>query len=134
MLWSRSASLIAGAPELDAGDLREPLDEEGDLRAEEALDLLAGREGVLERVVEQAGDDRVFVDEEVEQDAGDLERMDQVRLAGEPLLAVVDLRGEDVGALEPLQVDLGVVVQEAVGDVVEAERRGHENACGSGEL
>ena len=69
------------------------------------------------------GGDRDLVHAHVDQDAGHLERVDQVGLAGEALLTLVDLGGEDVGALQELQVAAGVVLEDAVGDVVEAKHR-----------
>jgi hypothetical protein len=50
--------------------------------------------------------------------------VDQVGLAGEPLLALVDLGAEHVGALEQRQIGVGLVLEDLVGDVVEAEHAG----------
>ena len=113
--------LLSRAPELDPRDLRESLHEERHPLAEEAVDLLARGERVLQRVVEEARDDRVLVDPQVEQDPGDLERVDQVGLARQPLLTVVDLGREDVGALEPLDVRVRSVFEHLIDDVVDAQ-------------
>ena len=109
--------------ELDAGDLGEALDQEADLLAEAALDLVGGGEGVLDGVVQQPGRDRHLVHAHLDQDARHLDRVDQVGLAGEPLLALVDLGREDVGAFEQGEVAGGIVLEDAVRDVVEAQRR-----------
>jgi hypothetical protein len=47
--------------------------------------------------------------------------VDQIGLTRETLLPLVNLGREDVGPLQELSVSLGVVVQDAVEDVVEAE-------------
>ena len=46
-----------------------------DVLAEQLVDLGARRVGILDRVVQQRGDDRRIVELEVGQDRGDLERM-----------------------------------------------------------
>ena len=46
----------------ELGELGDPVDQLGDLLAEELGDLLAGGEGVLDGVVEQPGDDRGLVE------------------------------------------------------------------------
>ena len=79
---------------------------------------------VLDRVVEQAGRDRDAVHAQVEQDARHLERVDQIGLAREALLALVHLRREDVGPLEQLEIAVGIDLEHAIGDVVEAEQSG----------
>ena len=88
------------------------------------------REGVLDRVVEQAGGDRHRVEPHLGEDARHLERVDQVGLAGEPLLALVDLGGEDVGALQQGEIALGVVLEDAIRDVVEAQHAPRSAAAG----
>ena len=89
-------------------------------------------ERVLERVVQQARGDRHLVHAQVDEDRGDLERMDQIGLAGEALLALVDLRREHVGALEQREVARRVVLEDAIRDVVEAQLRHGETHSGSG--
>ena len=67
-------------------------------------ELAGGGEGVLHGVVEQARRDRHLVEAHVREDAGHLDRMDQIGLMREPLLALVDLGREDVGALQEREV------------------------------
>ena len=48
---------------------------------EQPLDLFRGGDGILDRVVEDAGGDRLGVEPELGQDAGDLDRVAEVRVA-----------------------------------------------------
>ena len=107
--------------ELDLRDLGEALDQEADLVAEEAADLARRGEGVLERVVEQTGDHRGRVESHLGEHPRHFQRMDQIGLAREPLLALVHLRREHVGALQHPEIRVGMVLQDLVGDVVEAK-------------
>ena len=75
-----------------------------------------------------------FIKTQLSQDPRDLEGMNEVRLSGEPFLAIMHLRREDVGTLQPREIDLWVVLEEAVGDVVESEHPGFEKTFGSEEL
>ena len=71
-----------------AGQLRDAVDDVGDLLAEELADLLDGGGRVLDDVVQQPGGDRDDVEPQVGEDVGDLERVDEVglsRLADLPL-------------------------------------------------
>ena len=71
--------------------------------------------------MEQASCDGDIVHPHLDQDARHFQRVDEVWLARQALLAFVYLGGEHVRALEQRQVAGGVVLQDAVGDVVEAE-------------
>ena len=65
--------------------------------------------GVLDRVVQQRGLERRRVQPQVGQDLRDRQRMLDEVLAREPLLPLVRLLGDPVGALERLEVGLRVV-------------------------
>ena len=54
---------------LDLRELGDPVDQPGDVLAEQFLDLFGGGERVLDRVVEDRGDDRLVVELEVGEDA-----------------------------------------------------------------
>ena len=54
---------------LDLGQLGDAVDQPGDVLAEQPLDLLGGGDRVLDRVVEDRGDDRLVVEMEVGEDA-----------------------------------------------------------------
>ena len=77
--------------------------------AEQLLDLLAGRERVLDRVVEDGGDDRLVVEVQVGEDAGHLDRVAVIRIAGGALLGAVRLHREDVGAVDHRLVGVRIV-------------------------
>ena len=105
--------------ERDGADLGDPLDDVGDLGAEELRDPLDGGQGVLDDVVEEAGGDGDDVELHVGQEVGHLERVDQVRLAGVADLSLVLEGREHVGP--PQQLEVGV---RAVGpDLLERDPR-----------
>ena len=87
----RLAVLLRG--EVDLAELGDPVDEEGDLAAELALDVVDGGERVLDHVVQEPGADAGGVELEVGDDAGHAGRVDEVRVAAlAHLLAVRPLR------------------------------------------
>jgi hypothetical protein len=71
--------------------------------------------------VQHAGHDAGLVELQLGQDAGHLERMDQVGLARLAQLALVDLGRVDVGLLDQLEVGVRVVAGDPVEDVVQAQ-------------
>ena len=72
---------------LDLGELGDAVDQPRDIVAEMLLDLLRRRQRVLDRVVEDGGDDRLVVEMEVGEDAGDLDRMAEIGIARGAVLA-----------------------------------------------
>ena len=86
--------------------LGDALDDVRDLRAEQLLDAIDGRQRVLDDVVQQAGGDGHGVEAHVGEDVGHLERVHQVGLAGVAHLPLVLHRREDVRP--PQQLDVGV--------------------------
>ena len=86
--------------EVELLDLGQAVDQRGDLLAEAPLDLVAGRVGVLDRVVQQRGGDGRIVELQVGQERRDLERMGEIGVArGAHLLAML-LHGIDIGGVE----------------------------------
>ena len=61
--------------DLEPGQLGHAIDQSGDILAEHAGDLVAGRVGVLQRVVQQAGHDRGGIELHLGQDTGHLHRV-----------------------------------------------------------
>ena len=88
----------------DGTELRDALDDVGDVRAEQLLDALDGRERVFDHVVQQAGRNGDDVEPHVGEDVGDLERMDEVRLPGMAHLSLVLERREHVGPAQQFDV------------------------------
>ena len=95
--------------DVDLAELGDPVDELGDVGAELLAQLLAGDLRVLDGVVEQRGDQRVGVEAEVGEDAGDGHRVGDVGLAAEPRLPLVGALGERVGAPEHVSLLLAEV-------------------------
>jgi hypothetical protein len=77
--------------------------------AELRLELVDGDVRVLDRVVQERGDQRRGIQTEVREDLRDRERVVDEVLARDPLLALVAELGEAVGTLDLLQVGLRVV-------------------------
>ena len=92
--------------------------------AEELGDALRGRQGVFDDVVQQPrghGDD---VELHVRQGVGDLERMNEVGLAGMAHLALVLERREDIGPPEQLQVRFRAVAPDFLEERLESNHEG----------
>ena len=100
---------VLAALELDAGQLRDALDELGDLVAELVAHLLDRDVGVLDDVVQERGGDRLVVEPQLGADLGGTERVVDELFAGAALLAFVRLRGERERPCQKLPVDVRVV-------------------------
>ena len=109
---------LVAALERDPGQLRDAVDEVGDLLAEAVGDLGEAGARVLDRVVEQRGAERLGVEAQAGADLRHLHRVVDELLAGAAALVGVPLAGECEGALDLLLVD-GV----AVAGVVLADHR-----------
>ena len=71
--------------------------------------------------MQQPDGDGGLVEPHVGQDVGDVERMDEVRLARAAHLSAMLARGEDVGAFEQLLIEVRLVALDFVEDVFEAD-------------
>ena len=94
---------------LDLAELGDPVDQPRDRRSEQFLDLLVRRDRVLDRVVEDCGDDRLVVELQVGEDARDFDRMAEIGVARGPHLRAMGLHREDIGAVEHVLVGVGVI-------------------------
>ena len=106
---------------LDLRQLGDAVDHPRDIVAEQLLDLLGGGDGVLDRVVEDRGRDRLVVEVEVGQDARDFDRVAEIGVARGALLAAVRLERKDVGAVEQRFVSVGIVAQNPIDQFVLAQ-------------
>ena len=104
--------------ELDAVELGDAVDDGGDLAAEVPLDVGDRDLGVLDRVVQQGGDDGDLVEADVGDDAGDRQRMVDVALAARAELVAMRLGGDLVGVGDRRDRRLGVAA------AVAGEQRG----------
>ena len=95
--------------QLDLRELGDTVDQLRHFLAEEVLDLLQGGDRVLDRVVQQGGDDGGAIQAIFGQDAGNLERMGEVRIARGAGLRAVRHHGKDVGAIQQLLVRSRIV-------------------------
>ncbi|GAA3259500.1 hypothetical protein GCM10020258_21360 [Sphingomonas yabuuchiae] len=106
---------------LDLGQLGDAVDQPRDIGTEQPLDLVIGGDGILDRVVQDGGGDRLVIQMQVGQDAGHLDRMAEIGIARGTLLAAMRLHREDIGAIEQRLIGLGVVVEHAVDEFILAE-------------
>src|SRR5262249_32227213 len=74
---------------------------------------------VLQHVVEEAGGDGGEIHLEVHEEAGDLEGVRDVRLAGRPLLTLVRALGELVGALEQREIGARLILRDVLDQLLE---------------
>ena len=86
--------------EMDPAQLGDPLHQGPHLGAEASLDLIGGDAGVLDHVVQEAGGDYPCTGAGLPQQIGNGDRMDDVRLARGPQLALVVAVGVIEGAGE----------------------------------
>ncbi len=93
----------------DLRELGHPVDQPGNVLAEQSLDLFGRGERVLDRVVEDGGGDRLVVELQVGEDPGDFDRVAEIRVAAGAHLRSVRLHREDVGAVDQTLVGVGVV-------------------------
>ena len=94
---------------LDLAELGDAVDQPRNVLAEQSLDLFGRGERVLDRVVEDRGDDRLVVELEVGEDARDLDRVAEIGVAGGAHLRAMGLHREDVGAVDHPLVRVGIV-------------------------
>jgi hypothetical protein len=100
---------LGGVAVLDLVELGDAVDERSDLVAEVVAQLLEGVRRVLDRVVQEGRDQRRLGHADFGQDRRDRERVGDVGVAALAHLARVVPLGHRVGALEQLEVGLGVV-------------------------
>ena len=97
-----------------------PFDDVGHLGAEQLLDAIDGRQGVLDDVVEQPGGDGHHVQAHVGQEIGHLEGVDHVGLARMAHLSLVLEGREHVGPAKQFEVGVGVVAPDLLEQILEA--------------
>ena len=86
--------------EVEPLDLGQAVDERADLGAEDLVDLLERRLGVLDSVVQHGGRDGGVVELEVGEDGGDFEGMAEEQDRRRPASGAVRHHGIDIGAVE----------------------------------
>ena len=94
---------------LDLAKLGHAVDQPRDVGAEQLLDLLGGGDRVLDRVVEDRGDDRLVVELQVGEDAGDFDRVAEIGVARGADLGAMRLHREHIGAVDQRLVGVGII-------------------------
>ena len=103
---------------LDLGELGHPVDQPRDVGAEQFLDLFVGSDGILDRVVEDRGDDRLVVQLEVGEDSRDFDRMAEIGIARGADLGAMRLHREDIGSVEQRLVGVGVICPDLLDQLI----------------
>ncbi len=104
------------------GELRQlgdPIHQLRDFRAKQLGQLLGRGQRVLDRVVEQTGDDRRLVQMKLSEYSSHLQGVDEVGLPRIPKLTLMNLRRVDVSLLDRVEVWIGVVGDHPLQDVIE---------------
>ena len=114
----------------ELADLRQPVDELGDLVAELLRDGRAGGQRVFEDVVEQAHHDRDVVGLEIGEDRRDVQGVHEVGLPRAPHLPLVLARREDVRPPQQVLVAAGVVALDLLEDLLEVDHGPKGTASG----
>jgi hypothetical protein len=96
--------------EVDAAELGDPVDEEGDLLAEALLDVLEGRLRVLHHVVHERGGHARGVELHLRDHRGHARRVHEVGVAGLAQLPVVHRLGVEEGVGQEVDVDVRLVL------------------------
>ena len=112
---------LLAALELDLVELGHPVDQLRHLAPELFRDLFLGGGRVLDHVVQDRGDDGLRIDVQVGEDVGGRDRVRDVGLAREALLALVRGRAEFVGLLDALHLVGREVVLQLGDQLVDAE-------------
>ena len=107
--------------EVVARNFRDAVDQFRDVVAEVLLQRLFCCESVFQYIVQETHCNRRFVEPHVGEDVGDVERMDEIRLAGAAHLSSMLARRKDVSFLQELFVEVGLVAFDFVEDVLEAD-------------
>jgi hypothetical protein len=105
--------------EVDLGELGHPVDEEGDLGPELALDVGRGRQRVLDDVVEQAGTDAGGVELEAGDHLRHARRVRKVRIAALARLPFVRPLAVGVGPGDQVDIRAWLVASNTIDDFVE---------------
>ncbi len=95
--------------QLDPRQFGDAVDEAADIRAEQLFDVVERRDGVLDRVVQEPGDDRGGVELHLGEEPGDLDRVRKIGVARGAQLGAMRLHRIDIGAIERALVRFGIV-------------------------
>ena len=105
--------------QLEAADLGDSFDQACDFTAEPLGDFGQGNMRILDDVMQQGGAEGSYIQTQIRQYLGDLERMGKIGLAGVALLGTVVFGGEIKGATQQIEIVLGAIAPEAFDQGVE---------------
>ena len=106
---------------MNLADLGNTVDEIGDLLSEHLGELFKGRQGVLNRVMEESGNHRWNIQPQISKNGRNFHRMHQVRLAGKPCLPLMDLGAVNIGLADKIKICRGVIGRDLAEDVIQSD-------------
>ena len=86
--------------ELDLVDLADAVDQRGHVATEQLGDLVLAVRRVLDYIVQDRGTDALRIEVHRRQDVRHLDRVEDIRLAAAPVLALMGLGAKQVGAVD----------------------------------
>lgn len=87
-----------GTAQFDLAELGDAIDQEGDVTPELFFDFSERHLGILGDIMEESGDQRLFIHTDLGQDLGHMEGMDDIVFTGFSLLAMMSFLGKLVGS------------------------------------
>ena len=103
---------------LDLRQFGDAIDKPGDIGAEQRVDLLVSGDGVLDGIVENRRGDGLVVELQFGEDAGDFDRVTEIRVTTGAQLAAVRLDREYIGAVEQILVRIGIIGFDALDEFI----------------
>ncbi len=100
--------------DFEAVQFGDAIHQSADFRAEQLFNFIERRIRILDRVVQQRGDDAGRVELILGEFVGDFHRVRKIRIAARALLRPVFLHGIDIGAVERVLIRLRVVCPDFV--------------------
>src|SRR5690606_18126223 len=113
---------LGAATKLNVVELGDAVDQLGDIGAKALGKLVLGSRGVFDHVVQDRGDDGRRVHMQIGEDVGDGDRMRDVGLAAQALLALVGLGAEFISVADPVDLRGGQVGLQLVQQLVDPYR------------
>ena len=93
----------------DFGQFCYAIDQSGDFGTKFRFDIFNRRQRVLYSVVQQGGNDGIFIHLQVGHQARNFDRMAEIGVARRTLLRAMHLHGEDIGLVEPIFVYIRII-------------------------
>ena len=94
---------------LNCRQLGNAINKPRDILAKQLLDLVLGRDGIFDRVVEDRRRDRLIIEPQIRQDTGDFDRMAEIGIARGAFLRAMCVHRKHIGAVDQSLISPGVI-------------------------